>query len=76
MGLSFAGNSCTLITGDESGAIKLWSTIAGSHKVAASAHEGWVTSLAASCDGKTLGRGENDALIKIWGLAELFKEGY
>ena len=72
--MAFAGDSQTLATGDEHGAVRLWDLGSFKQKAMFLAHAGWVKGLAVSSTGKTLVTGGNDGLVKVWDLPELLKD--
>eukprot|EP00004_Rigifila_ramosa_P000183 TRINITY_DN1020_c0_g1_i4.p1 TRINITY_DN1020_c0_g1~~TRINITY_DN1020_c0_g1_i4.p1 ORF type:complete len:1726 (-),score=374.09 TRINITY_DN1020_c0_g1_i4:2054-7231(-) len=64
------------------GTIRVWNCVTGTESVLISAHEGWVTCMAFSPNGKYLASGSFDMKVKVWDwhtgtpLAEFVGHGY
>jgi hypothetical protein len=58
-----------LASGDAAGAIRLWSSVDGSHLSTLSGHAGAVTGLAIGPDGSWLASASNDRTVRLWDVA-------
>ncbi len=66
--LAVSPDGKTLVTGDETGALRLWEIATGKSRGVLKGHQGAIVSLAFSADGRRLASGSKDTTALLWDL--------
>jgi WD40 repeat protein len=67
--VAFSQDDKLLATGSHDGNARIYDSRTGAQVAAFGSHEGWINSIAFSCDGGRLLSGGRDKTIRIWGLS-------